>query len=203
MAPPFPISPRWANPSNSRHQAELPQDYEAPLHKYGERQPIGADELDKSTHPGQTVPLAPSLATTAWQDLGSLLVGGWIPLLLFLTNPKKKKSTISRFREKNSMKKFPFLLFSILEETWRIQVYKHTPAKNPTPLIKWILFELSEKTTPHQPGNQTILGVKFQAGNYRNFIHIGSFIPNNASMFYNENLSTGTLLLSPCSWMTT
>lgn len=39
---PFPTSPRWAAPSNSHHQAELPRDYEAPLCKCGERQPIWA-----------------------------------------------------------------------------------------------------------------------------------------------------------------
>lgn len=79
----------------------------------------------------------------------------------------------------------------------------NTPlAKHPTLVINWISFELW--------GNHSTLtwdsdgfGMKFQVGNFRYFAHFGSFIPNNASVFYNENLGTRTLYVSLCSWTTT
>lgn len=127
-------------PSKRYHEAESPPDYVAPLCKCGERWPIGADELDKGPYPGHTVLLALSLAIRARKDLGSPYPSSWAPLLLFLAHGTKDHN--NRLRENNSKKNFPSLLFPILEETWRIQVYKHTSVKYPTTLIKWILFEL-------------------------------------------------------------
>lgn len=119
---------------------------------------------------------------------------------------REQENTISTCRENHSMENFPFLLFPIWEEVWKIPVYKHSLGKAPTPAITWILFELqgnySTWTWEFRWLWHGISGWQFQAF-CSHFAHFGSFTPGNASVFYNEKFSTRTLYVSLCSWMTT
>lgn len=135
---PFPASPRW---TQKRYQAQSPLEYMAPLCRCGKGNPSGWWIRQRYA----TWVESPADSQLGHQSLvGSCLTapGAGHCFCYFLSY---QRVTISRFRENNSRKNFPFLLFLISEETWRIQVYKRNPVKYPTPLTKWILFELWEK----------------------------------------------------------